>query len=165
MKGGITWKGIGSPPQCMIKIYSYIDHTESPPAIKYKGVNNMDNRNVQFINYEKSKLTNAFLDMAQFYHWTGRELSSLTGLSESTISRVNQGKRYLLPNSKEGEIVILLLKIFHNLNVFLGHHQKAVVWLNSKHQAFNYQKPIDCMKNIVGLVMVYDYLEREIKQK
>lgn len=156
----------GRERACHQSAYIALKMLVVPTRSRYKGVNNMNNINTTFMGYEKSKLTNAFLDMAQFYHWTGRELSSLTGLSESTISRVNQGKRYLLPNSKEGEIVILLLKIFHYLNDSLGHHhQKAVSWLNSKHQAFNYQKPIDCMKNIVGLVTVARYLEQEVNKK
>jgi uncharacterized protein (DUF2384 family) len=115
---------------------------------------------------DKAQFTNDFLNMARFYHWTGKELSLLTGLSESTISRVNQGKRYLLPNSKEGEIVLLLLRIFQCLNVVVGNqHQKALTWLHAKNQAFNYQRPIDCMKNIVGLVNVFHFLEKEAPNK
>jgi hypothetical protein len=119
----------------------------------------------KLLKSDKAQFTNDFLNMARFYHWTGKELSLLTGLSESTISRVNQGKRYLLPNTKEGEIVLLLLQIFQCLNVVVGNHQKAVAWLHAKNQAFNYQRPIDCMKNIVGLVNVHHFLEKEVPRQ
>ncbi|NBX84442.1 MAG: DUF2384 domain-containing protein [Gammaproteobacteria bacterium] len=121
---------------------------------------------IKILKSDKAQFTNDFLNMARFYHWTGKELSLLTGLSESTISRVNQGKRYLLPNTKEGEIVLLLLQIFQCLNMVVGHqHQKALAWLYSKNQAFNNQRPIDCMKNIVGLVNVLHFLEKEVPNK
>jgi uncharacterized protein (DUF2384 family) len=104
-------------------------------------------------------LTKAILKLADFYNLTGKDLHSIIGVSESTITRLNQGKAYISPTTKEGEIALLLLRVYRGLNSLIGNnHDKAKLWLNSHNKYFN-QKPIDQLKTVTGLVEVVSYID------
>ncbi len=114
------------------------------------------------LNNDRQKdavLTKAILNLASFYDLTGKDLRQIIGLSESTITRLNQGKALISPSSKEGEMALLLLRIYRGLNSLLGNnHDKAKLWLASHNHYFN-QKPIDHLKTISGLVDVINYID------
>lgn len=104
-------------------------------------------------------LTKALLRLANFYNLTGKDLNQIIGISESTVTRLYQGKSFISPSTKEGEIALLVLRIYRGLNSLLGtHHEKATLWLNSENNYFN-QKPIDRMKSVSGLVDVVNYID------
>jgi uncharacterized protein (DUF2384 family) len=104
-------------------------------------------------------LTKAILNLANFYDLKGKDLCHILGISESTVTRLNQGKAFLSPCSKEGEIALLLLRVYRGLNSLIGaNHEKAKLWLNSENKYFN-KKPIDHLKSVVGLVEVVNYID------
>lgn len=104
-------------------------------------------------------LTKAVLNLARFYSLTGKDLHYILGISESTITRLNQGKTVLSQQSKEGEIALLLLRVYRGLNSLIGNnHEKAKQWLNSHNRYFN-KKPIEHLKTITGLVEVVQYID------
>lgn len=104
-------------------------------------------------------LTKAILKLADFYDLSGKDLHRIIGVSESTITRLNQGKAYISPTTKEGEIALLLLRVYRGLNSLIGNnHEKAKLWLNSYNKYFN-QKPIDRLKTVSGLVEVVSYID------
>lgn len=104
-------------------------------------------------------LTKAVLKLADFYGLTGKDLHSIIGISESTVTRLNQGKARISPATKEGEIALLLLRVYRGLNSLIGNnHEKAKLWLNSHNKYFK-QKPIDQLKTITGLVEVVSYID------
>jgi uncharacterized protein (DUF2384 family) len=104
-------------------------------------------------------LTNAILKLANFYGFTGKDLSDIIGISEATATRLNQGKKRISPHTKEGEMALLLLRIYRSLNSLVGNnHEKAKTWLNSKNNYFQ-KKPIEEMKTVQGLVSVINYLD------
>ena len=104
-------------------------------------------------------LTKAILKLADFYNLSGKDLHRIIGVSESTITRLNQGKAYISPTTKEGEIALLLLRVYRGLNSLIGtNHDKAKLWLNSYNNYFN-QKPIDRLKTVTGLVEVVGYID------
>lgn len=111
-------------------------------------------------NHQKELvLTKAILKLADFYNLTGKDLHHIIGVSESTITRLNQGKAYLSPTTKEGEIALLLLRVYRGLNSLIGtNHEKAKLWLNSYNKYFN-KKPIDHLKTLTGLVEVVNYID------
>ncbi|MCA0403883.1 MAG: XRE family transcriptional regulator, partial [Proteobacteria bacterium] len=79
---------------------------------------------------EEKVLTKALSNMSKFYSLTGKDLSQIIGLSESTITRLGQDKKLISPHTKEGEIVLLLLRIYRSLNAIVGNnHEKAKLWL------------------------------------
>ena len=84
-------------------------------------------------------LTKAILNLATFYNLTGKDLCHIIGISESTVTRLNQGKAFLSPSTKEGEIALLLLRVYRGLNSLLGNnHDKATLWLQSAAVPANY---------------------------
>lgn len=110
-------------------------------------------------HHRERVLTKAILNLATFYHLSGKDLSHIIGISEATVTRLNQGKAFLSPSSKEGEIALLLLRVYRGLNALLGNnHDKAVLWLNSANKYFN-KKPVDHLKTVAGLVEVVNYID------
>jgi len=104
-------------------------------------------------------LTKAILKLADFYGLTGKDLYQIIGLSESMVTRLKQGKAFISPASKEGEIALLLLRVYRGLNSLLGNnHDKARLWLTSDNKYFN-KKPIEQLKSVSGLVDVVNYID------
>ncbi len=104
-------------------------------------------------------LTKAILNLANFYNFTGKDLADIIGISESSATRLNQGKKFISPHTKEGEMALMLVRIYRSLNSLVGNnHEKAKLWLNSPNKYFH-KKPIDEMKTIPGLVSVINYLD------
>lgn len=104
-------------------------------------------------------LTKAILNVARFYDLSGKELSDIIGISEASITRLSQGKKWLSPDTKEGEMAVLLIRVYRSLNALLGNdHPKAKLWLQSHNHYFS-EKPIELLKTIPGLVGVLNYLD------
>ena len=104
-------------------------------------------------------LTKAVLNVARFYDLSGKDLSDIMGISEASISRLHQGKKVIAPDSKEGEMAILLIRVYRSLNALLGNnHQKAKLWLQSHNHYFR-ETPFKLLKSISGLVAVLNYLD------
>ncbi|MCH9756855.1 MAG: MbcA/ParS/Xre antitoxin family protein [Gammaproteobacteria bacterium] len=116
--------------------------------------------NIPIISSDKAHtLTKALLRMTAFWKLSGKELSEIIGISESSATRLHQGKKVIEPDSKEGELAVLLLRIYRSLNALVGnHHDKARDWLQSNNTYFN-NKPIDTIKTVQGLVLVLNYLD------
>ncbi|MCP0913304.1 MULTISPECIES: antitoxin Xre/MbcA/ParS toxin-binding domain-containing protein [Legionella] len=104
-------------------------------------------------------LTKAILKMANFYGLNGKELSEILGISEATATRLHQGKKQLAADTKEGEMALLLLRLYRSLNALVGNnHEKAKAWLRSDNYYFH-KKPLEQIKTIAGLVAVVNYLD------
>jgi len=108
---------------------------------------------------EEHVLTKAISNLAKFYSLTGKDLSKIIGISESSASRISQGTKLISPHTKEGEMALLLLRIYRSLNAMVGNnHEKAKLWLNSQNKYFG-NKPIEELKTIPGLINVLNYLD------
>lgn len=104
-------------------------------------------------------LTKAILNIANSYGLSGKQLSEILGLSESTTTRLQQGKKRISPYTKEGEMALLLVRVYRSLNALLGNnHDKARTWLISDNRHLN-TAPIEKIKTIAGLVEVVNYLD------
>lgn len=104
-------------------------------------------------------LTKALLNMAKHYGLNGRELGIILGLSTASTSRLHQGKKYISPDTKAGELALLLLRLYRSLNTLLGHnHEKARLWLTSDNHYFG-QPPLIHIHSLIGLVEVVNYLD------
>ncbi|WP_045096379.1 antitoxin Xre/MbcA/ParS toxin-binding domain-containing protein [Legionella fallonii] len=104
-------------------------------------------------------LSKALCNLAKFYSLTGKDLGKIIGISEPSASRLTQGKKLISPHTKEGEIALLLLRIYRSLNAMVGNnHEKAKLWLNNQNKYFK-NKPIEEMKTISGLIRVLNYLD------
>ena len=108
---------------------------------------------------EELVLTKAICNLSKFYSLSGKDLSQIIGISESSASRLSQGIKLISPYTKEGEIALLLLRIYRSLNAIVGNnHEKAKLWLNSQNKYFR-NKPIEEIKTIAGLISVLNYLD------
>lgn len=108
---------------------------------------------------EEVVLTKAICNLSKFYSLSGKDLSKIIGISESSASRISQGTKLISPYNKEGELALLLLRIYRSLNAMVGNnHEKAKLWLNSQNKYFQ-NKPIEEMKTIPGLINVLHYLD------
>ncbi len=104
-------------------------------------------------------LTKAICNVSAFYAFTGKDLSHIIGISESSATRLNQGKKFISPHTKEGELALLLIRLYRSLNAMVGNnHEKARAWLNANNNYFQ-KKPIDELKTIPGLIGVLHYLD------
>lgn len=104
-------------------------------------------------------LNKSICNLARLYDFSGKDLSEIIGISEASVTRLHQGKKTLSLDTKEGEIAILLVRIYRSLNAMVGNnHDKAKAWLNHHNQYFQ-AKPIQCLKSISGLMTVLNYLD------
>lgn len=127
--------------------------------MKQKG-ERMNTSSLNDLLHEKERvLTKAILNVARFYELSGKDLSEIIGMSEASSTRLHQGKKWLSPDTREGETALLLLRIYRSLNALVGNnHAKAKAWLTSDNRYFG-KKPIDKIKTITGLVEVVQYLD------
>lgn len=112
-------------------------------------------------------LTKAIQRLAIELDLSREELSLIMGKSKATFSRLFKNDanvkgghpKYLEPSSKEGQLAILLLRLYRNLDILFGGNAKqSQLWLRSDNDHLE-KKPIDLIKSIEGLVTVIQYLD------
>jgi hypothetical protein len=104
-------------------------------------------------------LTKAVARAADLLGLSGRELAAVLGVSPSSLSRVSRGGRAIDPETKEGELALLFLRVFRSLDALLGGDaEKCRGWLRAynRHLA---GVPADLFQTAQGLVHVTDYLD------
>ncbi len=103
-------------------------------------------------------LTKAAVRAARTLGLTQRTLAAVIGISESSASRLNRG-RFVDPLSKEGELAILLLRVFRSLDALLGgNDREARKWMHAGNIHLR-GVPADLVCTVPGLVRVADYLD------
>jgi hypothetical protein len=104
-------------------------------------------------------LTKATLRAAEFLGIKGASLGQTIGVSEATVSRINSGDRTIDPHSKEGELALLLVRLYRSLDALVGNQPgQGELWLNGFNQAFN-ASPKSLITQTEGLVRVVSYLD------
>ncbi|MGQ3891175.1 antitoxin Xre/MbcA/ParS toxin-binding domain-containing protein [Legionella sp. CNM-4043-24] len=104
-------------------------------------------------------LTKALLSLVDFYHLSGKDLAEIIGISEASVTRLYQGKKSISPDTKEGELCLLLLRLYRSLNAMVGNnHTKARQWLQSPNRYFG-KPPFEAIKTVTGLVETVNYLD------
>ena len=90
---------------------------------------------------------------------SGAALARVIGVSEPTVSRVLNGERPLNPDSKEGELAALLVRVFRSLDALVGNDdQQRMAWMKSHNQALA-GVPIRLIEKAEGLVATLNYLD------
>ena len=90
---------------------------------------------------------------------TGVGLARTIGLSEATVSRLLRGEVPLNPDKKEGELSLLLVRVFRSLDALVGtDDQKRVAWMNSHNKALG-GVPLQLIERADGLVSTLNYLD------
>lgn len=90
---------------------------------------------------------------------SGAALARVIGVSGPTVSRLINGTKGLDPNSKEGQLSLLLVRVYRSLDALVGTDDgKRIAWMRSYNKALR-GKPIDLIENPEGLVATLNYLD------
>ena len=102
-------------------------------------------------------LTKAVLRAAGQLDLSQRDLATVLGVSPSTLSRLP--RRPLDPQSKEGELAILFVRLYRSLDALLdGDDAKARAWLFAHNHHLG-GIPAELIRTVTGLVHVIEYLD------
>jgi hypothetical protein len=81
------------------------------------------------------------------------------GASGATVSRILNGDRPLSPDTKEGELAALLIRLYRSLDALVGNDgEKRLAWMNSHNRALN-GMPRDLVQKAEGLCAAVAYLD------
>jgi len=104
-------------------------------------------------------LTKAVLRAAAFLELPSNVLSRVLGVSEASVSRLASGSRTIDPSTKEGELALLLVRVYRSLDALVGTDAaQRKAWLHGHNRALN-ARPVDLLPRADGLVSVVVYLD------
>ena len=87
-----------------------------------------------------------------------RHLATIIGSSEASISRL-QRDRGLDPDTKEGELALLFLRVYRSLDALMGGDDaKSRAWLHAQNDHLG-GVPAERIRTVEGLVDVLQYLD------
>jgi hypothetical protein len=87
-----------------------------------------------------------------------KQLAEIIGTSEASVSRLRIG-RNLEPDTKEGELALLFLRLFRSLDALVGgDDEKARAWLQAENDHLG-GIPAERIRTVEGLVDVIQYLD------
>jgi len=100
----------------------------------------------------------AVLAAAQRLGLRDRQLAAIIGSSEASVSRLRSG-RGLDPASKEGELALLVIRLYRGLDALVGGDDAAArAWLHADNSHVN-GVPVQRITSVEGLVDVVQYLD------
>ena len=103
-------------------------------------------------------LTRATLRAAERLGLSQRELAQLLGVSAASMSRLSRG-RTIDPSGKEGELALLLLRLFRSLDALVGGDEAAArAWFHARNLHLD-GVPAELVAKVDGLVHVVEYLD------
>jgi len=103
-------------------------------------------------------LAKAVLAAAGRLHLRHRQLATILGASEASVSRLQRG-RGIDPASKEGELALMFLRIYRSLDALVGGDDaRARQWLHAGNDHLG-GVPAERLTNVEGLVDVAQYLD------
>jgi transcriptional regulator with XRE-family HTH domain len=103
-------------------------------------------------------VTRAVLRAATALGLSQRELAAVLGLSEASVSRLSRG-RPLSASRKEGELALLLIRVFRSLDALVGgDERKARAWFQAENAHLG-GVPAERVRRVEGLVEVATYLD------
>jgi hypothetical protein len=103
-------------------------------------------------------LTAAVLAAAERLGLRNKQLAAVLGTSEASVSRLHSG-RGLDPDSKEGELALLFLRLYRSLDALVGGDDaQARAWLHAENDHLR-GVPSRRISTVEGLVDVVQYLD------
>jgi hypothetical protein len=87
-----------------------------------------------------------------------RHLAGILGVSEATVSRLGDG-RSIAPESKEGELALLFLRVYRSLDTLMGGDDvNSRKWMQARNVHLD-GIPSEILLSITGLIRVAEYLD------
>ena len=103
-------------------------------------------------------LAKATLAAAERLGLRQRHLAAIIGSSEASVSRLQNG-RGLDPDSKEGELALMFVRLYRSLDALIGGDDvKARAWLIAVNDHLG-GVPAERIRTVEGLVDVVQYLD------
>ena len=103
-------------------------------------------------------LTRALLRAADNLSISQKDLAEILGVSAASVSRLSRG-RTVDPDTKEGELAILFVRVFRSLDALTGGDKEAArKWLRADNFHLG-AVPSELLKTVSGLVYVAEYLD------
>jgi len=107
---------------------------------------------------EAEVLTRAVLRAGDLLGLPQRTVASSIGVSEASVSRFRRG-RTIAPDSKEGELALLMLRLFRSLDALVGGDAaRARAWMHADNRHLG-GIPSRLILTVTGLVHVVEYLD------
>lgn len=104
-------------------------------------------------------LTKATLSAAEQLGLNNADLAAVIGVSEPTMSRIKSSGRTIAPESKEGELALMLIRVFRSLDPLIGGDDgKRKIWMSSYNKAL-VGHPSQLIRKADGLVRTLAYLD------
>lgn len=104
-------------------------------------------------------LAKATARAAELLGLNGAVLASVIGASEATVSRIVRGERPLAPQSKSGELALLLVRLYRSLDALVGNDdERRLAWMRSPNDALG-GTPRELILSAQGLVAALAYLD------
>lgn len=104
-------------------------------------------------------LTKAVLRATSLLGLSNAALARVLGVSEASVSRLGTGARAIDPESKEGELALLLVRVYRSLDALVGTDEvQRRAWMGGYNRALN-GRPRDLIQRADGLVAVVSYLD------
>jgi transcriptional regulator with XRE-family HTH domain len=104
-------------------------------------------------------LTKSVLRSAEHLGLSSAAVARILGVSEASISRLASGTRAIDPQSKEGELALLLVRVYRSLDALVGTDAaQRKSWLHGYNRALN-GRPAELIERADGLVHVVAYLD------
>jgi transcriptional regulator with XRE-family HTH domain len=104
-------------------------------------------------------LAKATVRASQALGLNGAALAKVLGTSEASVSRILAGERTIAPQGKEGELALLLIRVYRSLDALVGNDETLRrAWLDSHHRVLN-GTPRRLLGSVQGLVSVVGYLD------
>ena len=104
-------------------------------------------------------LSRALLVAAELLGLSRAALAGVLGVSEAGVSRLAAGQRHIDPASKEGELALLLVRLYRSLDALVGNDgAQRRAWLEAFNRGVN-GRPIELIARAEGLVGVVGYLD------
>lgn len=105
-------------------------------------------------------LSEAVAEVARHLEIGSSDLGTILGISQSSASRLMNGRYTLHEHQKEWELAALLVRLYRGLYSIVGNNdQLARGWMNSGNRAFGGRIPFALVKETAGLVHLCDYID------
>ena len=114
--------------------------------------------NIESKPSESQVLAVALENLKEILQLSNEDLSSIIKVHRNTLGRQLKNKG-IDPKSAEGELSILLIRVYRSLFALNGGNNEAIRhWLNTDNHHIQ-GVPIEHMKNILGLTKIVNYLD------
>lgn len=104
-------------------------------------------------------LAKATARASQYLGINGVMLAETLGVSAPTVSRILNGKYAIDPASKEGELALLLVRVYRSLDALVGMDDgKRQLWMKGFNKALG-GVPLQLVQKVDGLVRTLAYVD------